>query len=96
MTVLNSDFKDSNTEEVKKYLKNPITYDKEQYFNFELNKTSAPEFTFFDNKKIRAGRYDFKIDNVNFVNCWIEPCCKEEGKPIKYRSGSYFVYTSLK
>ena len=82
MRELKSSFTDINIEEVKTFLKKPGSI---------TMKNSAPELWFYDENEIEPGCYDFEIDGLHFKRCWIEPFDKEEGEPIRYRSGSYYV-----
>jgi hypothetical protein len=88
--ILKSTFKHINTNDVKIFLKN-----KSVLFNhFDANRQLAPELYFYDENKIEPGYYNFEHDGLIFQNCWIEPFDKIEDEPIRYRCGSYYVYTN--
>lgn len=90
--ILKSSFKNINTEEVKTFLKNQsVDISK----SFKVERPSAPELWFYDENEIEAGCYDFEIDGLSFQKCWIEPFDKIEDEPIKYRSGSYYVFKTI-
>jgi len=88
--TLKSSFKNINTEEVKTFLKNQ-SVDISKSFNKHIRQ-SAPELWFYDENEIKAGYYNFEIDGLSFQKCWIEPFDKIEDEPIRYRSGSYYVF----
>jgi predicted Ser/Thr protein kinase len=90
--ILKSSFKNINTDEVKTFLKNQ-TVDVSKSFN-RMTKQSAPELYFYDENEIEAGYYDFEIDGLSFQKCWIESFDKIENEPIRYRGGSYYVFTT--
>jgi len=89
--ILKSSFENINTEEVKTFLKNQ-TVDISKLYTFKLERPSSPELWFYDDNEIEAGFYNFEIDGLSFQNCWIEPFDKVENEPIRYRSGSYYVF----
>jgi len=89
--ILKSSFKNINTEEVKAFLKNQ-SIDISKSFKA---KPSLPELWFYDDNEIEAGFYDFEIDGLSFQKCWIEPFDKIEGEPIRYKSGSYYVFKTI-
>lgn len=92
--TLKSSFQNINTEEVKTFLHNAGVEVSKSSCPFELKRLSAPELWFYDESEIKAGYYQFEIDGLLFQKCWIEPFEKIEYNPIRYRSGSYYVFTT--
>lgn len=90
--ILKSSFKNINTDDVKTFLKTQVVDVSKSFNPFKVK--SAPELYFYDENEIEAGYYDFEIDGLSFQKCWIEPHSKAENEPIKYISGSYYVFTT--
>jgi hypothetical protein len=82
---LKSKFTESNIEEIKKHFREKNN-NNTPFFEEEIQ---PPRLIFYDTKKITPGYYDFKIDDVLFQNCWVEPTYSIETSKIKYVSGSY-------
>lgn len=85
MKKLESTFTDINTKEVIDFLNNPPIG-----FKKSLER-SSPQLWFYDEAYIDAGYYDFEVDGLLFTDCRLRAFEKEEGKPYRYCSGSYYV-----
>lgn len=57
------------------------------------NKDPAPDFHFTSRTELEDGYYDFMIDNVQFMNCFLyKRLIHEDGITYTYSTGSYYVH----
>ena len=85
---LKSNFENNNTKEINNFLVLQAARN-----SFPPERSPAPQLRFFDDALIDAGYYDFRIGDLIFTDCWIEPFSKTSDGPYEYHSGSYYVHS---